>query len=190
MVTIRHERPTDIAAREALLDLAFGDARFAKASERLREGRLPADGLSLIATDRGRVAGTVRLWHVSAGPDRPALLLGPLAVHPDYRCRGFGGALMIRAIEEARRRGHKEILLVGDEPYYGRFGFSAATTASLSLPGPFERHRLLNLSLQSAAEAADPAGLIRPTGRAAPRIAAAPGDASVRRRKARLSHAA
>jgi predicted N-acetyltransferase YhbS len=193
MVTIRYERPTDLAAREALLDLAFGDARFAKASERLREGRLPADGLSLIATDRGRVAGTVRLWHVSAGPDLPALLLGPLAVHPDCRGRGIGAALMTRAIEEARRRGHREILLVGDEPYYGRFGFSAAATGALSLPGPYERHRLLSLSLQSDALAAatdDPAGLIRPTGRAAPRIPAAPGEAPVRRRKARLSHAA
>jgi predicted N-acetyltransferase YhbS len=193
MVTIRHERPTDIAAREALLDLAFGDARFAKASERLREGRLPAEGLSFIATDRGRVAGTVRLWHVSAGPDRPALLLGPLAVHPDCRCRGIGAALMARAIEEARRRRHREIILVGDEPYYGRFGFSAASTGALSLPGPYERHRLLRLSLQAdaqAAEAGDAAGLVRPTGRAAPRVAAAPCDREVRRRKARLSHAA
>ena len=78
MVTIRHERPSDIAAREALLNQCFGGARFTKASERLREGRLPAEGLSFVATDRGRLAGTVRLWHVSAGPGRPALLLGPL----------------------------------------------------------------------------------------------------------------
>jgi predicted N-acetyltransferase YhbS len=169
MVTIRHERPTDVAAREALLDLSFGDARFAKASERLREGRLPAEGLSLIATDRGRIAGTVRLWHVSAGPDRPALLLGPLAVHPDCRSRGIGAALMTRAIEEARRRGHREILLVGDEPYYGRFGFSAATTGALSLPGPYERHRLLSLPLDGvASEQKDAAGFVRATGPLAP----------------------
>jgi predicted N-acetyltransferase YhbS len=190
MVMIRHERPTDILAREALLHLAFGDARFAKASERLREGRLPAEGLSLIATERGRIAGTVRLWHVSVGPDRPALLLGPLAVHPDCRGRGFGAALMTRAIEEARRRGHQEILLVGDESYYSRFGFSAATTGALSLPGPFEPHRLLSLSLRDAHAADATGGLIRPTGRAAPRIAAPSGDVPVRRRKARLSHAA
>ncbi len=82
MVTIREEKFADVAAREALLDEAYGAARFAKTSERLREGRLPADGLSLVAVDRGRLVGTVRLWNVTPGPGRDALLLGPLAVHP------------------------------------------------------------------------------------------------------------
>src|ERR1700749_2275717 len=104
MVTIRHERASDIAAREALLDQSFGSARFAKTSERLREGRLPAEGLSFVATHRGRLAGTVRLGHLPAGPGRPALLLGPLAVRPDCRGQGIGVALMARAIAEARRR--------------------------------------------------------------------------------------
>jgi predicted N-acetyltransferase YhbS len=188
MVTIRPERPSDTAAREALLDLSFGDARSEKASERLREGRLPAEGLSLVATARGRLIGTVRLWHVSAGPGRPALLLGPLAVDPDCRNRGIGAALMARAIAEARRRGHHEILLVGDEPYYGRFGFSAAATGALALPGPFERQRLLSLSL--AGETGEGAGLIRATGAPAPRMADASGDVPGGRRKGRLSHAA
>jgi predicted N-acetyltransferase YhbS len=188
MVTIRHERPTDIAAREALLDECFGSARFAKTSERLREGRRPAEGLSLVATDRGRLAGTVRMWHVCAGHDRPALLLGPLAVDSACRNRGIGAALMARAIAEARRRGHRLILLVGDEPYYARFGFSAAGTDALSLPGPYERHRLLALSLADPMEAA--AGLVRATGIPAPRLARAVGDVPVRRRRARLSYAA
>src|SRR5262245_1327657 len=134
MVSIRNERLSDFAAREALLDLSFGSARFAKASERLREGRLPAEGLSFVASDRSRLVGTVRLWHVSAGPGRPALLLGPLAVRADCRGRGIGAALMARAITDARARGHQEILLVGDEPYYARFGFSTAATGALSLP--------------------------------------------------------
>ena len=193
MVTIRHERPSDIAAREALLDQSFGSGRFAKTSERLREGRLPAEGLSFVATDRGRLAGTVRLWHVTAGPGRPALLLGPLAVRPDCRGQGIGAALMVRAIAEARRRGHQEILLVGDEPYYARFGFSTAATGALSLPGPFERHRLLSLTLASAGETDDKgvaAGIVRATGTPAPQSAGDVGDAPVRRRRARLSHAA
>jgi predicted N-acetyltransferase YhbS len=123
---------------------------------------------------------------------------GPLAVRPDCRGRGIGAALMARAVAEARRRGHQEILLVGDEPYYARFGFSAAATGALSLPGPFERHRLLSLLLASpalasparAGERGEAAGLVRATGIAAPRLAEAAGDVPVRRRRARLSHAA
>jgi predicted N-acetyltransferase YhbS len=193
-VTIRHERTTDVAAREALLDVCFGPARTAKTSERLREGRRPAEGLSFAATEHGCLVGTVRLWHVAAGPGRPGLLLGPLAVDPDCRNRGVGSALMERAIAEARRRGHKEILLVGDAPYYVRFGFSAAHTGKLALPGPFEQHRLLGLALAPEAAAAA-AGLVRPTGAMAPGSAEAVADiAAIRRNKANkragLSHAA
>jgi predicted N-acetyltransferase YhbS len=167
MVTIREEKFADVAAREALLDEAYGAVRFAKTSERLREGRLPADGLSLVATDHGRIVGTVRLWNIAAGPGRPAVLLGPLAVHPQYRNRGIGTTLMRRAIARARLAGHGAILLVGDAPYYGRFGFSAAATGDLWMPGRFERDRLLALALKPGAlEGAR--GLIGATGRFAP----------------------
>jgi predicted N-acetyltransferase YhbS len=166
MVTIRHERPHDVAAREALLDVCFGAARHQKASERLREDRLP--WLALIATESGRVIGTVRLWHVTAGHDRPALLLGPLAVDAHHRNRGIGSALVQHAIEAARAGGHCEMLLVGDAPYYGRFGFSAERTGKLAMPGPFEPSRLLGLALApEATRAAGPTGLIMPTGAAA-----------------------
>src|SRR5581483_6809940 len=114
---------------------------------------------------RGRIVGTVRLWHVTAGPGRAALLLGPLAVHPDDRNRGIGAALVRRAIARARLAGHKAILLVGDAPYYGRFGFSAAATGSLWMPGKFERDRLLGLELAPAA-LAGARGMIRATGQA------------------------
>jgi predicted N-acetyltransferase YhbS len=163
MATIRKELVKDIDAREGLLDLAFGETRFAKASERLREGRLPADGLSFVATERGRLVGSVRLWHVTAGPGLPALLLGPLAVHPDLRCRGIGAALLRHAIEAVRKLGHRAILLVGDAPYYSRFGFSAEKTGALWLPGPYEKNRLLGRELVCGA--LDGArGLISPTG--------------------------
>src|SRR5882672_5658437 len=105
MVTIRSERPVDEAAREALLDIAYGQVRHRKPSARLRRGRLPADGLSFVAVERGRVIGTVRLWPVSAGSDRAALLLGPLAVHPQARNRGIGSGLMRQALEAASRQG-------------------------------------------------------------------------------------
>ncbi len=103
--------------------------RFAKTSQRLREDRLPAAGLSFVATDKGRIVGTVRLWDVSAGPGRPALLLGPLRRRPSYQSNGIGGKLMKQAIATARMRGHGAILLVGDAAYYERFGFSAEKTA-------------------------------------------------------------
>jgi predicted N-acetyltransferase YhbS len=151
MFTIRHEKSSDAAAREALLDLAYGPARFGKTSELLRTRRRPAAGLSFVAMEAGRVVGTVRLWTVSAGTARPALLLGPLAVHPDSRNRGIGSALMRHALSAARRRGHRAVLLVGDVAYYGRFGFSAEQTGKLWLPGPYEPHRLLGVELRSDA---------------------------------------
>ena len=147
MITIRNERSTDIAARERLLDAALGPARAAKSSERLREGRLPAEGLSLIAEDNNSVVGTVRLWHVVAGPARPALLLGPLAVDDAWRGLGIGADLMRRATEAAQELGHTAILLVGDAPYYARFGYSAENTGALWMPGPYERDRLLGVEL-------------------------------------------
>jgi predicted N-acetyltransferase YhbS len=149
MVAIRQERPADVAAREALLDVSYGPVRFTKTSERLREGRLPE--LAFVATEGRRLVGTVQLWPVSAGRDRPALLLGPLAVHPICRKRGVGSTLVQHALREAARRNHGAVLLVGDAPYYGRLGFSSAQTGALWLPGPYEQHRLLARELEPGA---------------------------------------
>jgi predicted N-acetyltransferase YhbS len=159
------ETAADIAQREALLDLSFGRAaRLAKTSERLREGRKPAEGLAFAAHGPdGRVIATLRLWHVAAGPGRPALLLGPLAVHPWFRDRGLGGAMMSTAINEAALRGHGAIMLVGDAPYYARFGFDVALTEGLWLPGSFDRSRFLGLELVPGA-LAGARGLVSPTG--------------------------
>ena len=168
MVTIREEKKSDAAAREALLDAAYGAVRFTKTSERLREGRLPADRLSLVAIEDGRIVGTVRLWPIAAGPGHDALLLGPLAVHPEHRNRGIGSGLMRRAIARARMFGHRAIVLVGDAPYYGRFGFSAEQTGELWMPGHFDRDRLLALDLQPHALAGT-RGLIGATGKLEPK---------------------
>ena len=162
-MTIRHERLADVAPREALLDEAFGDGRLRKSSQRLRDGRLPAEGLAFVATEAGRLVGTARLWDVACG-GKPALLLGPVAVACDRQSEGIGTALIARAIDVARARGHAAIVLVGDAPYYGRFGFTAEKTGALFMPGPFERHRLLALELvPGALDGA--AGVIVPTGR-------------------------
>jgi predicted N-acetyltransferase YhbS len=164
MITLHHERSGDIAAREALLDQAFGRTRRRKTSERLRAGRLPAEGLAFIAADGKRVVGTARLWNIACGSGEPALLLGPVAVEASCRNRGIGAALVRHAVAQARRLGHSAVILVGDAPYYSRFGFTAEKTAVIRLPGPVERHRLLALELVSGAlDAAH--GMVSATGR-------------------------
>jgi predicted N-acetyltransferase YhbS len=168
---IRSERAADVAMREALLDASFGENRHGRTCQRLRDGRAPAAGLALAAMREGKLVGTVRLWHVSAG-GRPALVLGPLAVDPACRELGIGAALMQQALAAARARGHAAVILLGDAPYYARFGFSAANTGELSLPGPFERDRLLAIEFTAGAlEGA--AGMIVPTGAALPKRRAA-----------------
>jgi hypothetical protein len=167
---IRAERASDAVAREALLDACFGENRHLRTCQRLRDGRAPAEGLAFSAVRqdglKDRLVGTLRLWHVSAG-GVAALVLGPLAVDPSCRKLGIGAALMDQALAAARRLGHGGVILLGDAPYYARFGFSAASTGGLSLPGPFERERLLGLELREGA--LDGAwGMIVPAGR--PRV--------------------
>lgn len=152
MITIRQEVSADIAAREALLDVCFGACRFTKTSEKLRAGQMPARGLAFVAEDRrGRIVGTLRLWHIITGDGRAALLLGPLAVDPTLQRQGLGGKLMRRAIAAVERAGHGAIILVGDAPYYSRFGFSPALTSRLWMPGPVDRARFLALELKPGA---------------------------------------
>ena len=166
MITIRDEIETDIPAREALLDRCLGERRTTKSSERLREGRLPAEGLALTAERDGAVVATVRLWHVEAA-GKPALLLGPLAVSPELQGEGLGKAMMREAIWRAACRGHGAILLVGDAPYYARFGFTAEPMADLAMPGPFERERFLGLELREGA-LQGASGVLKATGALVP----------------------
>jgi predicted N-acetyltransferase YhbS len=161
---IRAERASDVVAREALLDACFGENRHARICQRLRDGRAPAEGLAFSAVLDGRLVGTLRLWHVSAGGAR-ALVLGPLAVEASSRKLGVGTALMVQALAAAKARGHRAVILLGDAPYYARFGFTAAKTGALSLPGPFERERLLGLELAEGA-LGGAWGMIVPTGAA------------------------
>lgn len=150
---IAQEGAFDAAAREALLDRVMGPGRKRKSSEKIRRGRLPAEGLAFVARDgEQRLIGTVRLWNVRIGAEGvPALLLGPLAVEAAFAGQGVGAALMREAIAEAARLEHRAILLVGDAPYYARFGFSALKTGCLAMPGPYERERFLALELVEGA---------------------------------------
>jgi predicted N-acetyltransferase YhbS len=163
---IRDERAADSAAREHLLDLCFGEARFAKTCERLREGRLPAEGLALVVEMDGRLVATVRLWNVEAG-GIPALMLGPIAVDPALHGLGIGNKLMREALSRAASFGHRAVILVGDAPYYARFGFSHERVGTLGLPGPYAPERFLALDLvPGALDGAD--GMVRATGRVVP----------------------
>jgi len=153
MIAIRPEIAADIPARERLLDRAFGrQQRRRKTSERLREGRLPSEGLAFSAIDaKGRLVGTIRLWDVLAGSAGEALLLGPLAVDCRQQGKGIGGALLRHALDTARALGHGAVILVGDEAYYRRFGFARGPVADLHLPGPVDRNRFLALELRNGA---------------------------------------
>ena len=161
-VRIDNEHASDVAAREALLDQAFGAARFRKTCQMLRTGRLPARGLSLVARHEGRIVGTIRLWHVTAG-GVPALMLGPLAVDTRLRSHGLGARLMDEALSRAIAFGHQAVILVGDAPYYARFGFDRRHTLGLRMPGPVDDDRFLGLELRPGA-LAKAKGSVKPTG--------------------------
>lgn len=141
-VTIRHETPDDAAALLDLLDHAFGPGRFVKVSERVREFARFRPDLSFCAETVAGIVGVVRLWDIRIG-STPALFLGPLAVHSASRLDGLGGRLVERAGAAADALGEGPILLVGDPPYFSRFGYSAEPTAGVRLPGPVDPRRVL-----------------------------------------------
>lgn len=162
MSLIDLEIPGDVAAREALLDRAFGPDRLAKTCERLREGRLPAEGLAFAVRDGDALVATLRFWHVDAG-GVPALMLGPVAVDPAQQSRGFGGALIRHGLARAAEIGHRAVILVGDAPYYARFGFERCHAERLALPGPVDPARFLGLEIAAGAFG-KASGLVRATG--------------------------
>jgi len=148
MIETRCEQPADAGQIEHLLNLAFGPGRFAKTAYRLREGVGFIPELSLTAWEDGKMRGSIRFWPVAVGPARlPGLLLGPLAVDPDQRGRGIAIQLMETAMEQAAQLGYRFVVLVGDEPYYARVGFSASAACSLRMPGPVDQRRLLARAL-------------------------------------------
>ena len=142
-------QPSDHVQVEHLLDLSFGSDRRNKTSYRLRENSSAIDGLSMVVRDAGvGIAGTISFWPLRIGAaETPALLLGPLAVHPDRQNLGIGLALMREGLRRARAMGHRLVVLVGDEPYYARVGFKRLPRGLLSLPGPVDPDRFLYLEL-------------------------------------------
>ncbi len=134
-------------AIEALSARAFGPGRFARAAFRLREGVSHEHDLSFVALmedaqGRESLAGSIRLTRIDIG-GKPALVLGPLIVEPQYKSMGIGRELMDRALFAARHRGDRFVILVGDEPYYRRFGFKTVPHGQITLPGPADPARTL-----------------------------------------------
>jgi predicted N-acetyltransferase YhbS len=139
---LQAERPQDGPLAEALVDRAFGPGRFTKVSERVREFADFAPELSVCAWRGARLVGTVRQWRVRCG-DAAVVFLGPIAVEAEERSGGVGALLVQAAVAAAKAAGEAAIVLVGDEPYFGRFGFSAEAAKDVRLPGPVDQRRVL-----------------------------------------------
>ena len=131
---------------EALIDRAFGPGRFTKVSERVREFATFAPDMSVCALSEQRILGCARMWHVRVG-GRPVMFLGPFAVEFGERNAGFGERMISRACEAALAAGETHVVLVGDEPYFSRVGFSTASGRRVAMPGPVDQRRVLVRSL-------------------------------------------
>ncbi len=147
MFEIAFQRPGDSPAIEQLLDLCFETERRLRPTYRLRDGFAPIDGLSFVALHRGRLVGTLRFWPVAIGGSTPALLLGPLAIHPDVQGHGGARRLVGRGLDEARRLGHGIVVAVGEPAFFSRFGFSSARRAGLVMALPVDDARFLAAEL-------------------------------------------
>jgi len=160
MIKITTERPEHAGAIESVLDAAFGVDRHAKISYSYREGVERVIPLCLVALDDGALAATIRYWPITIG-DAPSLLLGPIAVDGSHRNAGLGGKLIRCSLERARTIGYRSVILVGDEAYYGRFGFQPASRWGITMPRE-NPARVLALSIVPSNRDAMPSGLIGP----------------------------
>lgn len=149
-LTIAIETPDDDAAVDRLHARTFGPGRFARTAFRIREQVGHERALSFTARVGTMLVGSVRLTRVKIGA-APALLLGPLSVEPPFQSVGIGGRLMEAALEAARAAGHRLVVLVGDEPYYSKFGFRRVPPGRVALPGPVDPARLLVAELDDGA---------------------------------------
>ncbi|WP_315765288.1 MULTISPECIES: N-acetyltransferase [unclassified Bradyrhizobium] len=159
-ITIAPEKPSDAQVIERLHERTFGPGRFVLSAYRLREHVDHLLDLSFTAHIGTLLAGSVRQLPICIG-DTKALLLGPLTVEPPFRKHGIGGRLMERALADAKAKGHRLVILVGDAPYYARFGFKQIEKGRAVMPGPVDPKRLLVNEL--VADAFDGvSGAIRP----------------------------
>lgn len=149
-VTVLPETAADALAIERLHERTFGPGRFARTAYRVRERAPHLLNLSFTARIGTLLVGSVRLSPIRIG-DVPALLLGPLTIEPPFRGRGIGAKMLERALTDARRAGHRLVVLVGDESYYARAGFKRTPKRRVTMPGPVDPARLLVAELVEGA---------------------------------------
>ena len=159
-LTILTEKPEDAAAIERLHERTFGPGRFVRTSERIREKMAHQFDLSYTARIGTLLVGSVRMTRICIG-DTPALMLGPLTIEPPFRDRGIGKAMIERALSDAKQRGHKLVVLVGDEPYYKRVCFKRVPGGAIKMPGPADPARILAVELAEGA-LKGVSGVVRP----------------------------
>jgi predicted N-acetyltransferase YhbS len=143
--------PADLPLIAELHARVFGPGRFTRTAYRVREGAPPISRFCRAAFLDGRVIAAVRFTEVTIGGAGAALLLGPLAVDPEFAGQGFGRQLIAEALERAKAEAVRLVVLVGDEPYYGRFGFHPVPPGQITLPGPVDARRLLAAELEPGA---------------------------------------
>ena len=147
MITIIEQRPADRQAVDALARLSLGNRLSDSPAARMRAGTRPVPGLSLVALENDALVGTLRFWPVTIGHGVKALQLGPLAIHPDQRGRGFSRLLMRHGLDRAQALGHRLVVLIGDPAIYGRYGFVMAAPLDITLRETEDRNRLQVLAL-------------------------------------------
>lgn len=144
---IEPEKPSDANSLSDLCAQAFGPGRFTRTAYRIREGKPPVAGLSLVARAGDVVAGSIRFTDVRIGKEGGALLLGPLVISPEFAGQGCGRTLIARGLEAAREAGYRLVVLVGDLPYYERAGFQRVPRGQIVFPGPVDPDRILAAEL-------------------------------------------
>ncbi|MCV0368670.1 MULTISPECIES: N-acetyltransferase [Filomicrobium] len=152
-VITRPAELSDLPEISRLHARAFGPGRFARTAYRVREGRTPVSPYCRVAVANGAIIAALRFTEISIGGTTRALLLGPLAVDPAFANRGYGRQLIAEGLDLARANDIALVILVGDEPYYARFGFKPLPPGSITFPGPVNPARILGLELQTGAAA-------------------------------------
>lgn len=142
-VATRAVKPADLPAISRLHAEVFGPGRFTRSAYRVREGRGLMSRFCRVASIDGKMVAALRITEIDIGGQGGAALLGPLAVHPDYRGQGYGRQLAREALEEMQAAGLRLVILVGDEPYYGKLGFKLVPPGQIKFPGPVNPQRIL-----------------------------------------------